>query len=124
MRNSTRALSTLLLIGMTASIANGAESKAVETMAGILTNLQHVPSAEDKQTLAKLAEDKSATADERTIAKALINVQHKVAAADKPSLEAIVSDAKASSEVKTLAGVILSLNHFPSAADKEKLAAL
>jgi hypothetical protein len=124
MRISIRVLSTLLLLGMTASITNAADSKAVQTMAGILTNLQHVPSAEDKKALAQIADDKSATADERTIAKALMNVQHKAAAADKPSLEAIVSDAKASSAVKTLAGVILSLNHFPSAADKEKLAAL
>ncbi len=124
MRTSISVLSALLILGITASIANAAETKAVQAMAGILTNLQHFPSVTDKQILGQIVEDKTTTADERTVAKALINVQHMPAAADKPSLEAIVSDAKASSAVKTLASVILGLNHFPSAGDKEKLKAL
>ncbi len=124
MRNSIRFLSALLILGMTASIASAAETKAVQAMAGILTSLQHFPSVSDKQVLGQIVEDKTTTANERTIAKALMNVQHMPAAADKPTLEAIVSDAKASSAVKTLASIILNLKHFPSAEDKEKLKAL
>ena len=117
-------LGTMLLLGITANVANAAESKAVQAMAGILTNIQHVPSDADKQALAQITQDKTTTADERTVAQALMNVQHTAAAADKSGLEAIVSDAKASGSVKTLATVILGLHHFPSASDKEKLRAL
>jgi hypothetical protein len=124
MRNSISILGTMLLLGLTANMANAAESKAVQGMAGIVTNFQHAPNDADKQALAKIIDDKATTADERTVAKALMNVQHTAAAADKPSLEAIVSDAKASGSVKTLASIILGLHHFPSDSDKEKLRAL
>ena len=124
MRNSIGILGTMLLLGLTANMVNAAESKAVQGMAGIMTNFQHAPSDVDKQALAKIIEDKATTADERTVAKALMNVQHTAAAADKPSLEAIVSDPKASGSVKTLASIILGLHHFPSDSDKEKLRAL
>jgi hypothetical protein len=124
MKNLIRVLSVFLALTATASIAAAAESKAVQSLAGVLTGLQHTPSAEAKATLGQIAEDKASTADEKTIAKALGNVNHKVAAGDKAALEAIVADAKATAGAKTLAGVILSLNHFPSADDKTKLAAL
>lgn len=124
MRSSIRVLSTVAILGFMVGSVHAAESKAVQTMARILLDLQHVPSADAKQVLGQIAADESATAHERTIAKALMNVQHKISAADKASLEAIANDAKASSGEKTLASVMLSLNHFPSASDKEKLAVL
>jgi len=117
-------VSIVLLLGSVASLVNAAESKAVQTMAGILLHLQHYPTDADKQSLKQIIEDKSATKDERTVAQALIDVQHTVAAADKPKLEAIVKNGKATSPVKTLAEIILKLNHMPSASDKEKLKAL
>jgi hypothetical protein len=124
MRKLLSVLSALLILGVTSSIATAAETKAVKAMAGILTSIQHFPSTSDKQVLGQIVEDKSTTADERTVAKSLLNVQHKVAAADKAGLESIVADAKASSGVKTLASVILSLNHMATADDKTKLTAL
>jgi hypothetical protein len=123
MRNSIGILAAALFLSLTA-IANAAESKAVQTMAGILTNLHHFPSDSDKQALKQITEDKSATTDERTVAQALMNVQHTVAAADKPNLEAIVNNDKAAGSVKTLAGVILDLHHMASDSDKAKLQAL
>jgi hypothetical protein len=124
MRRSITVLSALVFLGLGASIAGAAESKAVQTMAGILVNLNHFPSAADKQSLQQIADDKSSTADEKTVAQALMNVQHMPAAADKPKLEVIAGDAKASGGVKTLADVIARLNHHASDADKEKLKAL
>src|SRR2546430_889521 len=114
----------VLLLGSVASMVNAAESRAVQTMAGILLHLQHYPTDADKQSLKQIIEDKSATKDERTVAQALINVQHMVAAADKPKLEAIAKNDKATSPVKTLAEIILKLNHMPSESDKGKLKAL
>ena len=124
MRYSIRTLSACLFLGIAGSIANAGESQGVQTMAGILLQLQHYPSDAAKQTLGKIAEDNSVSADERTVARALMNVQHTVAASDKPSLEAIVNDEKAPTSVKTLASVLLRLNHMPSDNDKEKLRAL
>lgn len=124
MKYRIAALSVVLFLGAVASVANAAESKAVQTMAAILLHLQHFPSDADKQSLKQIAEDKSATQDERTVAQALMDVQHTVAAADKPKLEAIVGDARAASSVKTLASILLSLKHMPSESDKEKLKAL
>jgi hypothetical protein len=117
-------LSAFVFLGFTASIANAGESKAVQTMAGILTTLNHFPNDAEKQTLKQIAEDKSVSADERTVAQALMNVRHTVAAADKPKLEAIMKDEKASGSVKTLARVILNLNHAPTASDKKELQTL
>ena len=114
----------LFLFGFVATVTNAAESKAVQTMAGILMNLQHYPTDAQRQSLMQIAEDKSTTPDERTVAEALMNVRHMVAGADRPKLEAIVKNDKAPSSVKTLARVILNLNHMPSDSDKEKLKAL
>lgn len=124
MKTLLRSLSALVFLGLIANVASAAESKAVQSMAGILSGLQHMPSAEAKQTLTQISEDKASTADEKTVAKAIANVQHSAAAGDKPALEAIVANAKASAGTKTLAGILLSLKHFPSADDKEKLKAL
>lgn len=124
MRKSIGILAAALLLGLTASIAVAAETKAVQTMAGILMNLQHFPSDSDKQALRQITQDKSASADEKTVAQALIDVQHTAADADKPKLEAIFKNDKAASSVKTLAGVILNLHHMASDSDKAKLQAL
>jgi hypothetical protein len=124
MRHSVGILAAVVLFGLATGIANAAQSKAVQTMAGILINLHHFPSDSDKQALTQIAADKSTTADERTIAQALMDVQHTVAAADKPNLEAIVSNDKASSSDKTLADAILNLHHMVSDSDKAKLQAL
>jgi len=124
MRYPIRALLAFLLVGMAMNVASAAESQAVQSMAGILLQLQHYPSDAAKQTLGKIVEDKSSTADERTVAHALMDVQHMVAPADKPALEAIVADSKASASIKTLANIILGLHHMPSDSDKEKLRAL
>lgn len=124
MKYRTAILAVVLFFGVVATVASAAESKAVQTMAAIMLHLQHFPSDADKQSLKQITEDKSATADERTVAHALIDVQHTVAAADKPKLEAIVNDGKAANSVKTLASILLTLKHMPSDSDKEKLKAL
>ena len=111
----------LLLAAFVTMVAGAAETKNVQTMAGILANLNHFPSDAEKETLKKIADAKDTTAHERVIAQALLNVQHKVGADDKVKLDALIKDASASESVKTLATVIAGLNHMPSEADKEKL---
>lgn len=122
MRSLLRTIPAVLLVTCLAvSSVVAAESKSVQTMAGILAKLNHFASDAEKKTLKEIVDDKAATAPERTIAQALINVQHTVSAADKPKLEALVADKATPDSIKTLADVILRLTHTASDADKDKL---
>jgi len=104
-----------------AARVSAAESKPVQTMAGILMKLNHFASDAEKTQLKAIVDDKATTPAEKTVAQALINVQHKVSDADKPKLEALVKDKDTPESIKTLSQVILSLNHTPSDAEKDKL---
>ncbi len=44
----------VLLLGSVAGVVNAAESKAIQTMAGILVHLQHYPTDADKQSLKQI----------------------------------------------------------------------
>jgi hypothetical protein len=122
MRHWLRIVPVLLLAGgvLTAHLA-AAETKAVQTMAGILVKLNHFPSDAEKQTLKTIIDDKQTTPHERVVAQALLNIQHKAAAEDKAKLDALLKDTTVPDSVKTLASTIANLNHTPSDADKEKL---
>ncbi len=121
MRNRLHLVSVLLLLAVVVSPMAAAETKAVQTMSGILLKLNHFPNDAEKKTLQQVVDDKTTTAQERVVAQALINVQHKATAEDKTKLEAVVKDTTAPESVKTLATIVLGLNHAPSDADKEKL---
>ena len=121
MRNRLHLLFVLLLLTVVVSPMAAAETKAVQTMSGILLKLNHFPNDAEKKTLQGIVEDKTTTAQERVVAQALINVQHKATAEDKTKLEALVKDTTTPESVKTLAAIVLGLNHAPSDADKEKL---
>ena len=125
MRNLFRLLMPLVLFVLSVALLPGsvvaAETKAVQTMAGILIKLNHFPDDAEKQALKKIVEDKASSAHERVVAQALTNVQHKVSADDKPKLDAVVKDESAPAAIKTLATVIVNLNHKPTEADQEKL---
>ena len=121
MRHCMRLLPLLLFVAFATGTLTAAESKAVQTMAGILVKLNHFPSDTEKQTLKQIAEAKDTTAHERAVAQAMINLQHKVSADDKPKLDAVLKAKDAPESVKTLATIIINLNHMPTDADKEKL---
>jgi len=122
MRTLLRTLPAVLLITcVSLATAAAAETKAVQTMAGILAKLNHFPSDAEKKTLKDIVDDKAATAAEKTVAQALINMQHSVTPADKPKLEALVADKATPEGIKTLAEVMLRTTHTASDADKDKL---
>jgi hypothetical protein len=121
MRYRVYILSVVLLLAVAVTPLAAAETKAVQTMSGILMKLNHFPSDAEKKTLQQLVDDKTTTADERVVAQALINMKHKPAAEDQTKLEAVAKSKTASESVKTLATIVAGLNHTPSEADKEKL---
>lgn len=116
-----RLLPLVLLLGFAVSAFALPETKAVQTIAGVLLKLNHFPNDADKASLKTVVEDKATTAQEKVVAQALMNVQHKVTADDRAKLDELLKDKAAPEGVKTLATVILNLNHAPSDADKEKL---
>jgi hypothetical protein len=116
-----RIIPLLLAVGLLAGSLAAAETRAVQTMAGILANLNHFPSDAEKEQLKKLIADKETTQHERVVAQSLLNVQHKVSGEDRPKLEAVIKDPKAPEAVKTLARTIVNLNHTPSDAEKAEL---
>jgi hypothetical protein len=121
MRHRLTMLCVFVVLAVAATPMTAAETKAVQTMSGILVKLNHFPSDAEKKALQQIVEDKTTTAHERVVAQALINLQHKASADDRPKLEAVVNDKTAPESVKTLATILVNLNHTPSDADKEKL---
>ncbi len=114
-------LALLLSLGAVTTSFAAAETKAVQTMAGILVKLNHFPSDAEKASLKAIVEDKTTTASEKVVAEALMNLQHKVTAGDKTKLDELLKDKAATESVKTLATILVGLNHMPAEADKEKL---
>jgi hypothetical protein len=121
MRLGCIGLAAMLVTALLVQPLVAQQSKAVQTMAGMLLTLNHFPNDAQKKTLQQLADDKATTAHERVLLQALMNVQHTLNAADKPKVEALLKDATASESVKTIATVLSKLNHTPTDAEKATL---
>ena len=112
----------VLLFGLTQIVVSQAIAgdENIKTMAQIMMNLNHYPSASEKETLREISL-KSTDGYEKTMATAMINLEHAATAEDKKKLSKIIKDDAAPAEVKTLAKIIHDLNHKPSSDDKKKL---
>lgn len=118
-------LSSLMLIGLGAAPAALADdAEAAKTIAGILVGLNHFPSADDKATLAAIAEDDANGMAVRSLATAVAGIQHSASAEGKAALEQIVMSDMASAQTKSLAKIVLGINHVPSAEAKASLQAM
>lgn len=114
------ALFTLLVI----TPLSLAESNAIATMARILTELNHYPSAEQKVTLAVISKDESNSEATRAIAEAIHNVEHQAKADDVGTLKIVSETESTTEEEKQLAEIVMHLNHSVSAETKKALEAL
>lgn len=99
-----------------------AQADAPKTIASIVTNLSHLPSAEQKATLTKIGSNKKNSAAIQTIATAVHNFQHSVTPEDKAKLEAIAADASATAAEKELAAIVAGFNHTVTDEAKARLA--
>jgi hypothetical protein len=106
-----------LSVGLARPVA-AQESKAVQTMAGILLTENHFPSDAQKKTLTALAAEPTTTAHEKVLIQAILSMQHSVTAADKPKVQAVMKDASAPAGVKSIATVLDHFLHMPGDADK------
>ena len=94
---------------------------AIQEMVGIVLNLHHHPSDSEKDSLQKIANDGSASQDDRTIATALLNMNHRVTDADREKLNQIANDSTAPEADRKVAAILAGINHTPSDSDKEEL---
>lgn len=114
------ALFTLLVIAP----VSFAESNAIATMARILTELNHYPSAEHKATLAAISKDEGNSEATRAIAEAIQNVEHSAKADDVAALKIVSETESTTAEEKQLAEIVMKLNHSVSPETKKALEAL
>ena len=101
-----------------------AETDAIKTIAGIMANLNHFPSDEDKTVLQGIIDSDDSSEEEATIAMALSNMQHKVSGEDAARLEDLVDDESNDESARKLAGILLSINHSAGDDDKAALKAI
>jgi len=113
----------LFTTGVFSCVSFADDSAAVSTMAGILSHLNHYPSADEKATLMEIQTDASNSEAVQSIARAMHDMKHSVSAEDKVLLGNIVAS-DASDDVRELAEVLAGVLHKPSADAKAKLEAL
>lgn len=117
-RTTYRAITKAILLStvfLLSSLSFAEDANTTKTIAMIISHLNHFPSAEEKETLAKISMDEGNSEATRTIAKALAGVQHKAGAQDVAALQAVVDQSDSTEAEKKLAQVIMGINHKPSA---------
>ncbi|MCZ6504001.1 MAG: hypothetical protein O6945_16000 [Gammaproteobacteria bacterium] len=102
------------------AIADG----AISTMASVLSELNHFPSATDKEALTGIVEDASSTADEKMLAQIISRIAHKASAADKAELQKILVREGTSQAARAIATAAVNINHKLQSDDMQALKAL
>ncbi|PCI33954.1 MAG: hypothetical protein COB54_02855 [Alphaproteobacteria bacterium] len=99
-------------------------SEPINTMATVLVDLNHYPSAEHKKSLTAIIGNSTSTESEKLLATIITRIAHKASDADKILLSKILSDESEPEAIKTLAKAILNIKHKPQGDDIEALKAL
>ena len=120
-------LKNLMLVVAIVSFAPFAvadDAMAAKTIAGIVAELNHFPSDDQKATLMEIAGDDEVSDSIKAIAEAVHGIQHQPTDEAKTALQAIVADGSADATTKALAEVVMGLNHQASEEAKAALAAI
>lgn len=104
--------------------SSAAEPSATHTMAKILIELNHLPSAEQKEILTAIANAQASSNTVKTLATAIRNIEHKALPQDVAALEQLSKSSQVSPAEQQLATIIMNINHTASAQQKEQLQAL
>ena len=123
MKKLTIVLSACLLLALMALPVVAGDAH-LHTMAGILIDLNHFPSDDEKATLADIVGDSDASASDQVLANAISNLKHKVGNSDRAALTELSANADALAGARTMADILLNFAHHPSAGDKAKLKAI
>ncbi len=91
-----------------------AGSDARQEVAGILKDLNHFPSAEQKETLDRISNNDSNSEAMQTIAAAVRDMEHKAKPADAAKLEKLAADPSVAEQDRELARIVMNINHKAS----------
>lgn len=111
-------------ISMFSQFALADNEAAAKSIAGVLVNFNHFPSAEEKVTLHAISEDEDTGRAFRAVALAVHNMAHAASSEDKAIMAEIMVNDMAESVAKELAGIVAGINHMPSADAKAALQAM
>ena len=115
--NKTISLALTLLVATTLTTPVAlAEKTATQKMAQIVSELNHRPSAGDKEVLRDISMKGSEA--EKTIANALMMMDHKVTSADKEKLRMVTKDRDVPENTRELANIVQNMNHQVSSKEK------
>lgn len=113
----------LVSLFFSAAVSTASAGAYTAEIAKIMMDLNHQPSATEKQTLKDIIRNQNSSMSEKVIANALVKMNHRVnsnSAADLKELPNHTRDA----EAIMLAKILLNLNHKPSNSDKKQLKSL
>lgn len=125
MKNATiKSCMVFLILALFAPLTLADDASASATIAGILVDLNHFPSAQEKEALQGIINDDSVSEDLKAVAQAVHDIQHAASDAAKESLNAIAAKSDVDMTVKSLAEIVVGINHMPSADAKAQLQAI
>ncbi len=121
--NRKTALSIAIVLGAALSLPFStiavAADDATREMARIVADLNHRPSASDKEKLRRISQQ--GTPAQQAIANALLEMDHKVSSSAKDRLAKIAKDSSVPEDTRELAAIVKNMEHQISSAEKKKL---
>lgn len=96
-----------------------AADDATREMARIVADIDHRPSASDKEKLRRISQQ--GTPAQQAIADALLEMNHKVSPSAKDKLGKIARDSSVPEDTRELASIVKNMEHNVSAAERKKL---
>lgn len=98
--------------------------EATEVIAGVLMNLNHFPSDDDKAALQGLIDDDGVGRAFKAVANAVMGIEHSASEEGKSMLARVLEADDADPRAKTLAQVVMDLEHGASDEAKASVQAL
>ena len=116
--------SLIVLLGLLSQAVLADDASATRTIAGVLVDLNHFPSDDEKAQLMAISRDQSVSPALRTVAQAAHDIQHAAPADAQAALNEVINSESAPAEARALAEIILGINHMPGDAAKARLNAM
>lgn len=120
----TKTLTAIALVGLFSQFSLAQQDEALATIAGIVANLNHFPSDDDKATLMAVAENAGERRGIVMLANAVSNIAHSANAEGKEQMNQIIAAEQAPANVKAVAEIVLGFMHSASDEAKTTLAGI
>ncbi len=120
----TKTFVAIALVGLFSQFSLAQQDEALATIAGIVANLNHFPSDDDKATLMALAENAGERRGIQLLATTVSNIAHSANAEGKEAMNQIIAAEQAPANVKAVAEIVLEFMHSASTEAKATLAGI